>query len=47
MKLYTGQIEGGGELLLTEHDDGTRDIAYRPDPHSTWGPPVVFGEVSA
>jgi hypothetical protein len=40
--------EDGTDLLLTEHDDGTFELATRPGFNRTqlrWGPPTVVEEV--
>lgn len=45
MKTYVTahEIEGRRvEVLLTEHDDGTREIATRQDPWATWSAPSVL-----
>lgn len=39
--IYVG-TDGEREYLLTIWDDGTREIATRPNPGSTWGPPVTL-----
>jgi hypothetical protein len=53
MKVYKGHDPTNGpdgtDLLLTEHDDGTFELATRPGKDRTsltWGPPVVVDEVT-
>lgn len=47
---YVSITPTGDQFLLTEWADGTRELATRPHPGATWGPPVTLvrqsGEVS-
>lgn len=44
--IYVGS-DGEQEYLLFVWDDGTRQIATRPHPGATWGPPVELVRQSA
>lgn len=33
-------LSGGGQYLITVWQDGTGELAWRPDSRATWGPPA-------
>lgn len=46
MKLYRGEMSGG-QLLVTIHDDGAAEAAFRPDQWASWDAPVQLTEARA